>query len=201
MLYLVIRAMIKKKLKIEQNRNLLEVLECVLVTTTTIGSYFDSFFKITKPNQTAYIKIQDWEATWVEEVKSWAKNELRNIVASKEPGTGIDYLQICDNVVESMIEAGAMVTETNSPSVSKTVELQNSLVKHDKPNEKDILVSNDQPVSESEDHNATENQYVSQEIIIPKHSHSKEQNSDVSTSMSDEDTGVKSLSMVLSRWL
>ncbi|RHN75970.1 hypothetical protein MtrunA17_Chr2g0326941 [Medicago truncatula] len=133
------------------------------------------------------LKIQDWEATWVEEVKSWAKNELRNMVASKEPGTGIDYLQMCDNVVESMIEAGDMVTETNSPSVSKTVLLQNSLVKYDRANEMDILVSNDQPVSGSEDHNATENQYVSQEIIISKHSHSREQNSDVATSMTDED--------------
>ena len=127
------------------------------------------------------------EASWVEEVKSWAKNELLNIVASKGPGTGIDYLQMCDNVVESMIEAGAMVTtETNSPSVGKTVELQNSLVKHDRANEMDILVPNDQPISGSEDHNMTENQYVSQENIISKHSHSREQNSDGATSMTDE---------------
>jgi len=77
-------------------------------------------FKELEDKQSALIlKIQDWEATWVEEVKSWAKNELRNIVASKEPGTGIDYSQMCDNVVESMIETGAMVPETNSPSVVK----------------------------------------------------------------------------------
>ncbi|RHN75974.1 putative DNA helicase [Medicago truncatula] len=130
-------------------------------------------------------KYQVWEASWVEEVKSWAKNELLNIVASKGPGTGIDYLQMCDNVVESMIEAGAMVTETNSPSVGKTVKLQNSLVKHDRANEMDILVPNDQPISGSEDHNMTENQY-SQENIISKHSHSREQNSDGATSMTDE---------------
>ena len=131
-------------------------------------------------------KYQVWEASWVEEVKSWGKNELLNIVASKGLGTGIDYSQMCDNVVDSMIEAGAMVTETNSPSVGKTVELQNSLVKHDRANEMDILVPNDQPISGSEDHNMTENQYVNQEKIISKHSHSREQNSDGATSMTDE---------------
>ena len=137
--------------------------------------------------QSAYIlKFQDWEAGWVEEVKSWAKNELRNIGASKEPGTEIDYSQKCDNVVESMIEAGAMVTETNSPSVGKTVELQSSLVMHDRANELDILVSNDKQFPGSEDHNTAENQYVSQENIISKHSHSREQNSDSATSMTDE---------------
>jgi CRISPR/Cas system Type II protein with McrA/HNH and RuvC-like nuclease domain len=123
----------------------------------------------------------------VEEVKSWAKNELQNIGSSKEPGTGIDYSQKCDNVVESMIEAGAMVTETYSPSVGKTVEVQSSLVNHDRANELDILVSNDQPLSGSADRNTTENHYVSQENIISKHSHSREQNSDGATSMTDED--------------
>jgi hypothetical protein len=77
-----------------------------------------------------------------------------------------------------MIEAGAMVTETYSPSVGKTVELQSSLIMHDRANEMDILVSNDKPVFGSEYHNTAEDHYVSQENIISKHSHLREQNSD-----------------------
>ncbi|KAL2332024.1 hypothetical protein Fmac_019605 [Flemingia macrophylla] len=43
-------------------------------------------------------KFQDREAIWVEDVKSWAENELLNIVASKEHGTGVESLQSCDQV-------------------------------------------------------------------------------------------------------
>jgi hypothetical protein len=132
------------------------------------------------------VKVQECEATWVEDLKSWAKNELRNIVAFKERGTGFDYSQMCDNVVESVKETGAVVPETNSLSVGKTVEQQNSLVKHDRANEMDIMVSNDRAVSGNEDHNTTENQHVSQENILSKLPLSREQNSDGATSMADE---------------
>ncbi|XP_057455298.1 helicase protein MOM1-like isoform X2 [Lotus japonicus] len=41
-------------------------------------------------------ELQDKEAAWVEDVKCWGQNELLNIVASKELGTGVEYLQTCD---------------------------------------------------------------------------------------------------------
>ncbi|TKY48545.1 Helicase protein MOM1 [Spatholobus suberectus] len=43
-------------------------------------------------------KFQEREATWVEDVESWAQKELLNIVASKELGTGVESLQSCDQV-------------------------------------------------------------------------------------------------------
>ncbi|XP_050883884.1 helicase protein MOM1 isoform X3 [Lathyrus oleraceus] len=133
------------------------------------------------------LKAQDWGPNWVENVKAWAKNELQRIVASKELGTGVDYSLMIDNVIESMKETGGIVPETNSSSVSKTVEQQNSLGKHDSANEVGIMVSNRLPVSGSEDHNVTENHYVSQENIISKHFHSREQNFDGATSLIGED--------------
>ncbi|KAL5082395.1 hypothetical protein RYX36_010816 [Vicia faba] len=133
------------------------------------------------------LKAQDWGPTWVEYVKSWAKNELQSIVASKELGTEVDCSRMIDNVIEPMKETGSMVPETNSSSVSKTVEQQDSLGKHDSANEVGIMVSNRLPVSGSEDHNETENHYVSQENIISKHFHSREQNFDGATSITDED--------------
>ncbi|CAJ2660729.1 unnamed protein product [Trifolium pratense] len=148
---------------------------------------YETSLKDLEDKHSAHIlKVQDCETTWVEDLKSWAKNELRNIVALKELGTGFDYSQMCDNVAESMKETGAVVPQKNSPSVDKTVEQQNSLVKHDRANEMDIMVSNDRPVSGNEDHNTTENQHVSQENILSKLSHSREQNSDGATSMTDE---------------
>ncbi|XP_004487086.3 uncharacterized protein, partial [Cicer arietinum] len=163
--------------------------------------------KVLEDEQSAQmLKFQDWEATWVEAVKSWAQNELLNIVTSKELGTGVDYLQMRDqvqfpggpnnhfaevnghdNMVESLKETGTGVLETHSPAVGRTVEQQNSPVRHDDSNEMDIMVSNDRPIFGSEDHNTTENQYVSQENIVSKHSQSREQNSDGATSMTDED--------------
>ncbi|ESW22176.1 hypothetical protein PHAVU_005G133500 [Phaseolus vulgaris] len=38
-------------------------------------------------------KFQDKEAAWVEDVESWAQNELLKIVASKELGTGVESFQ------------------------------------------------------------------------------------------------------------
>ncbi|XP_058780148.1 helicase protein MOM1-like isoform X2 [Vicia villosa] len=137
------------------------------------------------------LKAQDWVPTWVENLKSWAKNELQSIVSSKELGTGVDYSLMIDNVIESMKDTGDMVPETNSSSVSKTVEKQNSLGKHDNANEVGIMVSNRLPVSGSEDHNAMENHYVSQENIISKHFHSGEQN--VDGAIADEDNGCGNL--------
>nr|KYP50031.1 Chromodomain-helicase-DNA-binding protein 3 [Cajanus cajan] len=43
-------------------------------------------------------KFQDREAIWVDDVKSWAQNELSNIADSKEHGTGVESLQTCDQV-------------------------------------------------------------------------------------------------------
>ncbi|KAJ1409234.1 SNF2-like, N-terminal domain superfamily [Sesbania bispinosa] len=157
------------------------------------------------------LKFRDREAIWVEDVESWAQNELLNIVTSKELRTEVDYLQICDQVqprhgpknhfaqgkghddrVEAIAKTGTGVPVNNSPAVapcSSTVELQNPLVKHTGANEMGIMVSKDQFVSASEGRNIAENQYDSQGNIISEHSHSREQNSDGAPSMTDEGNG------------
>jgi len=43
-------------------------------------------------------KFQDKEAAWVEDVESWAQNELLKIVASKELATGVESFQTCGQV-------------------------------------------------------------------------------------------------------
>ncbi|XP_027341127.1 helicase protein MOM1-like [Abrus precatorius] len=139
-------------------------------------------------------KLQVSEATWVEDLKSWAQNELLNLGASREVGTVVESLQACDQVlphngpknnfaegqghddmVDSVMKTGTVVPDTKSPAVlqcSSTTELQNPLVKQIGTNEMDNMVLEDQPISRSEDHNR-----ASQGYIISKHSHSGEQNS------------------------
>ncbi|CAJ1955921.1 unnamed protein product [Sphenostylis stenocarpa] len=41
-------------------------------------------------------KFRDKETAWVEDVKSWAQNELLKIIASKEHGNGVESFQTCD---------------------------------------------------------------------------------------------------------
>lgn len=182
-----------------------------------LKSQHETCLKVLEDKQLAQmLKFQDMEAAWVEEVKSWAQNELLNIDASMEFGTRVEYLQVCDqvqsphgpknhfagvkgrdNMVESMTKTGTGVPETNSPAVvlcNSTVEQQNPLVKHVGANEMGIMVSEDRPVSGSEDHNITENRCDSQGNAISKHSHSREQNSDGAMSMTDEDNGCKNVS-------
>ncbi|XP_061376668.1 uncharacterized protein LOC133318648 [Gastrolobium bilobum] len=157
------------------------------------------------------LKFQNWETTWVQEVESWAQNELSNIVASKEHGTQVEFLQPFDqvqphndpknhfaegkdhdNMVEAMTRDRNVFPETNSPAAvpcSSTTELQNPLVKHIGADEMGIMVSEDRPVSRSEDHNIAKNQCYSQGNTISNHSHSRKQNSGGATRMTDEGIG------------
>ncbi|CAL0332295.1 unnamed protein product [Lupinus luteus] len=139
--------------------------------------------------QSAKIRdFQDQEAAWVEELMSWAKNELSNIDASKELGNEVEYLQTCDealphnglknvdpvsahftegkdhdDMVEAMTGTTTGVPETNSLTLelcSGPVELQTPLPKHTGANGMSIMASEDRPVSRSEDHNIAENEKI-----------------------------------------
>lgn len=168
------------------------------------------------------LKFQDREAAWVEDLKSWAKTELLNIVTSNERGNGVEYLQTCDqaephkglnnvdlvsdhfaegkghdNMVEAMASTKTGVPETNAPAVvpcSKSVDLQTPLVKHIGANEMGIMAPEDRSVSSSEGHNIAENEYDSGVNIISRHSHSKGQISDGTTSMTDGGDGRENFS-------
>jgi len=82
------------------------------------------------------LKFQDKEAAWVEDVESWAQNELLKIVASKELATGVESFQTCgqvqpDNVLKNHFAEGKghddkvkAITETvteNSPVSDKRI--------------------------------------------------------------------------------
>ncbi|RDX66559.1 Helicase protein MOM1, partial [Mucuna pruriens] len=59
----------------------------------------ETYLKDLEDKQLAEIqKFQCREATWVEDVKSWAQKELLNIVASKELRTEVESLQTCDQI-------------------------------------------------------------------------------------------------------
>ncbi|OIW09132.1 hypothetical protein TanjilG_11270 [Lupinus angustifolius] len=139
--------------------------------------------------QSAKIRdFQDQEAAWVEELMSWAKNELSNIDVSKELGNEVEYLQTCDealphnglknvdlvsghftegkghdDMVEAMTGTTTGVPETNSPILelcSGPVELQTPLAQPIGANGMSIMASEDRPVSRHEDHNIAENEKI-----------------------------------------
>ncbi|KAF7805613.1 helicase protein MOM1-like isoform X1 [Senna tora] len=127
-------------------------------------------------------KFKDRETTWVEDVKSWAGDELLNILPSKEHGNGIKYLKTgelaegsnFDRIVEAIKGTGVGLSntpETISPvevPCRKPVETQSPLFKSASANE-----VNDKA------QNACDNQGK----VISIHSHSEEHNSDGTASM------------------
>ena len=159
-------------------------------------------------------KFKDREDTWVEDVESWAKNELLNIEYSqtcdqerphncpKNVGLVSDHFtegKGHDNMIEAMTRTGTGtgVPEIDSPAVvlsSIPVELQTPAIKHTAADEMGNMASEDRSVSRSEGHDIAENQNDSQGNIIPKCSHSRKQNFDGATTMTYEGDGHENVS-------
>ncbi|KAI4334375.1 hypothetical protein L6164_019075 [Bauhinia variegata] len=160
--------------------------------------------------------VQDREATWVEQVKSWAQIELLSILPSQKLGSGVEYFrtseqlqahnsqknlslvsdEIADGQTNKMVQTMARngiglseTRETISPVTvphSNPVEVQTLVDNNFSVKEVDTMVPEGGSISRNEDHNRAKNASDSQTDIVNLHSHSKEHNSGGGSITADE---------------
>lgn len=149
--------------------------------------------------------LQNREASWVEDVKSWAQDQLLNTLPSKEHGNGIEYLKTSeqaepdndpknrdlapnlvtegtnfDRIVEAMTETG--VESSRTPEIMSPVAVQCS-------NPVEGRTPPVEVASAYEGHDGAQNVCDSQGEMISVHSHSKEHNVNGATCMINEGEG------------